>query len=157
MGLEIEHKYLVNDGSYRQMASRVHHILQGYLSRESRRTVRVRLRDDSGFITIKGKSHGASRPEFEYEIPADDARQLLALCPPPVLDKDRYIIEFEGHTWEVDEFHGTLEGLVTAEIELPSEDSSYTTPPFIGKDVTGDHRYSNSHLGISDKHKASHE
>lgn len=151
MGLEIEHKYLVDDTSYRLAASEHHHIVQGYLSREHGRTVRVRTCDDKGYITIKGRSHGASRPEYEYEIPLEDAQQLLLLCPPPVIDKTRHIVWHEGNRWEVDEFHGDLAPLVTAELELPSEDYQYALPPFVGANVTGDPRYHNSRLGVKDE------
>lgn len=146
MGMEIEHKYLVKNDSYKSQSSAKSHILQGYLCREPERTVRVRVRDDKGFLTVKGKNSGASRLEFEYEIPLRDAVGLLELCIPPVLDKTRYIVPYCDHIWEVDEFHGDREGLVTAEIELKSESESYTLPDFVGADVTGDPRYYNSNL-----------
>ena len=148
MAIEIEHKYLVDDSSYCLMAAERHEIIQGYLSREHGHTVRVRLWDDKGFITVKGASRGARRLEFEYEIPVEDARQLLELCMPPILVKTRYIVFHDGNRWEVDEFHGDLQGLVTAELEIPAEDYRYTLPPFVGKDVTGDPRYHNSRLGL---------
>lgn len=146
MGMEIEHKYLVKNDSYKSQSSAKSHILQGYLCREPERTVRVRVRDDKGFLTVKGKNSGAGRLEFEYEIPLRDAAALLGLCIPPVLDKTRYIVPYCGHIWEVDEFHGDREGLVTAEVELKSESESYPLPDFVGADVTGDPRYYNSNL-----------
>ncbi len=148
MATEIEHKYLVKDNSYKSLAVERHAISQGYLSRDPGRIVRVRIIDDHAVITIKGKGHGASRPEFEYDIPLDDARQLMTLCLPPVLSKTRHIVVHEGNRWEVDEFGGDLQGLTTAELEIPSEDYAFTLPPFVGKDVTGDPRYCNSQLGL---------
>ncbi|MDE6741513.1 MAG: CYTH domain-containing protein [Muribaculaceae bacterium] len=146
MALEIEHKYLVKNNSYRESASTSYKILQGYLSKDPDRTVRVRIMGDKGFLTIKGKNSGASRLEFEYEISQEDARQMLALCEQPILEKTRFIVPFESHLWEVDEFGGHRRGLVTAEIELQSEDESYVKPSFVGEDVTGDPSYYNSNL-----------
>lgn len=146
MGLEIEQKYLVKNDSYRGMSASVREIRQGYLSRVPERTVRVRTVDDKGFITVKGLTRGLVRLEYEYEIPVTDARELLTLCEPPVIEKRRYIVDYAGKKWEVDEFMGHLSPLVVAEIELNSEDESYEIPPFIGKNVTGDPRYYNSNL-----------
>lgn len=146
MGIEIEHKYLVKNDNYKRMAYSHTHIFQGYLNRSPERTVRVRVRDQKGYLTVKGKNNGASRLEFEYEIPEADAMKMLEMCIPPVLDKTRYLVRHEGHIWEVDEFAGTLSGLVTAEIELKSENESYTLPDFIGNDVTGCPQYYNSNL-----------
>ena len=146
MGLEIEQKYLVRNDSYRGMSTSVREIRQGYLSRVPERTVRVRTVDDKGFITVKGLTRGLVRPEYEYEIPVTDARELLTLCAPPVIEKRRYIVDYAGKKWEVDEFMGHLYPLVVAEIELNSEDEQYEIPPFIGKNVTGDPRYYNSNL-----------
>lgn len=143
MAYEIEHKYLVKDNGYKALASNRSHILQGYLNRDPERTVRVRLRDEKGYITVKGRTEGDRRLEFEYEIPAGDARELLRLCAGPVLDKWRYLVPYEGHVWEVDEF---TQGLVTAEIELPSSETAYSVPPFCGLNVTGDPRYYNSNI-----------
>lgn len=145
MAHEIEHKYLVIDDSYRDMSVGIHHITQGYLSRVPERVVRIRLLDDRGFLTVKGKNDGDIRLEFEYEIPAEDARQLLALCEGKIIDKTRYIVPFKGFTWEVDCFAGD-DGLIVAEIELPSSDTAYPLPPFIGRNVTGQARYYNSNL-----------
>lgn len=146
MGLEIEQKYQVRNDSYRGMSTSVREIRQGYLSRVPERTVRVRTVDDKGFITVKGLTRGLVRLEYEYEIPVTDARELLTLCEPPVIEKRRYIVDYAGKKWEVDEFMGHLYPLVVAEIELNSEDEQYEIPPFIGKNVTGDPRYYNSNL-----------
>ena len=145
--MEIEHKYLVS-GPYKHLATEVHHIIQGYLSDSPERTVRIRLRDDQAFITIKGKSSasGLSRYEWEKEIPADEARQLLVLCLPGTIDKHRYLVPHAGRTWEVDEFHGHLEGLTLAELEVETEATTLALPEFIGQEVTGDPRYYNSQL-----------
>ena len=148
MATEIEHKYLVKGDAYKRDACEKSEIVQGFLSRDPQRTVRVRMRDDKGFITIKGKGEGAAHPEFEYEIPAEDATQLLAMCEPPVIVKTRYIVNHEGNRWEVDEFHGDLQGLVIAELEVPDENYSFPLPKFVGTEVTGDPRYYNSQLGI---------
>lgn len=138
---------MVISDSYKDMAIARHEIAQGYLSRVPERTVRVRLRDDEGFITIKGENNGAARDEYEYPIPADDARSIIdSLCEGAVVSKTRFIVPFAGMTWEIDEFHGRHEGLVIAEIELPDEDAEYELPPFVGKKVTGDPRYYNSNL-----------
>lgn len=146
MGIEIEHKYLVVNDKYRNMASSSHRIMQGYLSREPQRTVRIRVKDNQGFITIKGKNVGDTRAEFEYPIPIDDAMQLLNMCLPTVIEKTRYLVPFEGHTWEVDEFHGVRQGLVVAEIEIGNSNQQYTLPPFVGQNVTGNPDYYNSNL-----------
>ena len=128
--------------------------MQGYLSDDPERTVRIRIRDDEAFITIKGpsSSDGLSRLEWEQPIPLDQARQLLTLCLPGTIDKHRHIVPYEGHRWEVDEFHGHLEGLTLAELEVPSADTEFAVPPFLGPEVTGDPRYYNSQLR---KHPAS--
>ncbi len=146
MGVEIEHKYLVKNDNYKSMAKGSSHIIQGYLCREPERTVRVRIRDDRGYLTVKGKNHGAARAEFEYQIPVGDARALLGLCVPPLLDKIRHVVPFAGHVWEVDEFRGDRAGLVTAEIELPDDAEPYEIPDFIGENVTGVAAYYNSNL-----------
>lgn len=145
MGKETEHKYIVVDDSYKDMSSRHYTIRQGYLSRDIDRTVRIRLRDDKGFITVKGRNIGDTRAEFEYEIPAEDARRMLDMCEPPVIVKTRYIVEWHGHIWEVDNFTAPRE-MTVAEIELPSSDTPYDQPPFVGKNVTGDPAYYNSQL-----------
>lgn len=146
MAVEIEYKYLVKNDNFKDKARSKTHIKQGYLSREPQRTVRVRVRDGKGYLAVKTKNRGASRNEFEYEIPIADAYQMLEICLPPIIDKTRYLVPFAGHVWEVDEFHCEREGLVTAEIELESEEETYDLPPFIGEDVTGNPQYYNSNL-----------
>lgn len=146
MPLEIEHKYLVKNDSYKDSCKDSHHIVQGYLSRDPERTVRIRIKDDKGFITVKGKNSGAVRVEFEYEIPIEDARNMIGMCLPTVLEKVRYIVVYEDKIWEVDEFLGIRSGLVTAEIELQCPDENYSIPPFVGENITGDKRYYNSNL-----------
>lgn len=146
MSLEIEHKYLVDNDSYLELATSSVHILQGYLSRTPEAVVRVRIADDRGFLTVKGKNTGDTRLEFEYEVPLQDACQLLELCPGRILDKTRHHVPYRGHKWEVDIFHGDRNGLRTAEIELPSSDTAYDLPPFLGRNVTGDPAYYNSNL-----------
>ncbi len=146
MATEIEHKYLVIDHSFEEMACERHEIEQGYLCRDKGRTVRVRICDEQAFITIKGPSLDAARAEFEYSIPLRDAKRLLALCVPPVIRKTRCIVVYEGNRWEVDTFHDRLDGLVMAEIELPAVDCQYKKPPFVGRDVTSDRRFYNSQL-----------
>lgn len=147
MAKEIERKYLVTSSDYRDMASRVRHITQAYLSTDPRSTVRVRIIDDHGKLTVKGITCGATRDEWEFDIPADDARDMIAACArSKIIDKDRYIVSFGRHCWEVDEFHGEYEGLVVAEIELGDESERFELPGFIGREVTGDARYYNSSL-----------
>jgi CYTH domain-containing protein len=145
--VEIEHKFLVS-GPYKHLATDISHIVQGYLSDDPERTVRIRIRDDQATLTIKGgsSSDGLSRYEWEQPIPLNQARQLLALCLPGTIDKHRYIVPYEGRRWEVDEFHGHLEGLTLAELEVPSADTKFAIPPFLGPEVTGNPRYYNSQL-----------
>lgn len=145
--MEIEHKYLV-EGDFRPLVSETVHIVQGYLSDDPSRTVRVRTVGDRAWLTIKGKSSasGLSRYEWEKEIAHSEALELLSLCLPGVIDKHRHIVLYSGCRWEVDEFHGALEDLVLAELEVDSEDAVFDLPPFIGKEVTGDKRYYNSQL-----------
>lgn len=146
MALEIEYKYLVKNDNYKAMATASFRIRQGYLSRVPERVVRVRTKGDRGYLTVKGKNSGAVRLEYEYEIPFEDATGMLELCQSPIIDKIRYIVPYEGHTWEVDEFLSPRSGLVTAEIELGSADERYLKPDFIGEDVTGNPEYYNSNL-----------
>lgn len=146
MGKEIERKYLVNGDAWRTLASGTHY-RQGYLSTVKERTVRVRTIDNKGFLTIKGISIGATRAEYEYEIPVRDAIAMLNdLCERPLIEKSRYKIKFKGYVWEVDEFEGENQGLILAEIELSDEKEEFTVPEWIGEEVTGDPRYFNSNL-----------
>lgn len=146
MALEIERTFLVDDDSFRSMAKFTFHILQGYLNRDPERTVRIRIRNDSAFITVKGITRGLVREEFEYEIPLEDGLEMLKLCSGRILDKTRYIVPFEGYNWEVDEYHGDLEGLIVTEVELPDAKIEPPLPPFAGREVTGDPKYYNSQL-----------
>lgn len=146
MALEIERKYLVVSDQYKRMASSCVELSQGYLNRDPERTVRVRIKGEKGYLTVKGKCCVDTRKEFEYEIPYSDALELLALCEKPIIAKTRYFVDFDGFEWEVDEFHGDLAPLVTAEIELPASDMKFPIPDFVGQDVTGDPRYYNSNL-----------
>ena len=147
MPKDIEHKYLVINNSFKEYATKSIAIYQGYLSKDKERTVRVRTANDLAFITVKGKNIGDTRLEFEYPIPFDEASTLLKqLCITPIIEKTRYIVEYNGNTWEIDEFKGALEGLILAEIEIPSSEYKYDIPPFIGKNVTNDVRYYNSNL-----------
>lgn len=145
--IEIERKYLV-EGDFKGEVSESSRIVQGYICSEKGRTVRVRIRGEHGFLTIKGPSDesGLARYEFEKEISMGDAEQLLNLCEPGIIDKIRHIVKHCGHIWEIDEFHGDNEGLVVAEIELASEDETFDKPGWIGKEVTGDRKYYNSML-----------
>ncbi len=148
MAKEIERKFLVLNDSYKQESFSHSHIWQGYICSERGRTVRVRIRDEHAYLTIKGPSidGGLSRDEFEYEIPLDDGKRLLLLCEPGIIDKIRWLVKSGEHTFEVDEFFGENEGLVMAEVELSSVEESPIIPDFIGKEVTGDRRYYNSQL-----------
>lgn len=145
MAVETEHKYLVKDDTYLSMSRESYHILQGYLSRDPERTVRVRVRDREGFLTVKGISRGDSRLEFEYPIPYEDAIELLGLCLGNIIDKTRYIVDYRGHRWEIDKFESPRR-LTVAEIELPTSDTPYELPPFVGENVTGNPDYYNSVL-----------
>lgn len=144
---EIERKFLVS-GSFKHLSYTHQHIVQGFLSSVPERVVRIRIKGEKGFITIKGISNnsGMSRFEWEKEIPYIEARALLNLCEPGVIEKTRYLIKSGSHTWDVDEFHGENEGLVVAEIELGSEDEIFEKPAWIGEEVTGDVKYFNSML-----------
>ena len=148
MALEIERKFLVLDDSYKHEAYASSHIRQGYICSDRGRTVRIRIRDEHAYITIKGPSldGGLSRYEFEQEIPMDDAEKLMTLCEPGIIDKTRWLVKTGQHTVEVDEFHGENDGLIMAEVELSNPDEKPILPHFIGKEVTGDRRYYNSQL-----------
>lgn len=143
---EIERKFLVKSYEYRVNPIAIHDIKQGYLSTRKEATVRVRVKNQSAFITIKGISNGATRDEWEYPIPMNDAIEMLKICQGNIIEKQRYIVEFEGYTWEIDEFHGEHEGLIIAEIELTDEKETFPIPSFIGEEVTGNVNYYNSTL-----------
>lgn len=148
MAVEIERKFLVKDDSFKKAANKETRIIQGYLSSVPERTVRVRTKGDKGFLTIKGigSESGASRYEWEQEISVDDAKALLAICEPGVIDKTRYLVAQGEHTYEVDEFYGENQGLTVAEVELTSEDESFGKPQWLAEEVTGDVKYYNSML-----------
>lgn len=145
--IEIERKYLVK-GNFKAEAESSSRIVQGYICSAPGKTVRVRIRGEKGYLTIKGPSDetGMSRYEFEKEITLEEAEQLLKLCEPGAIDKIRYLVKQGKHTWEVDEFHGENEGLTVAEIELSSENEAFDLPHWIGTEVTGDRKYYNSML-----------
>ena len=149
MPLEIERKFLVK-GEYKSLSTSHSHIVQGYICSQKGRTVRVRLRDDKGYLTIKGpsKNGGLSRYEFEKEITKDEALSLMTLCEPGIIDKIRWLVPAGPHTFEVDEFFGENEGLVVAEVELGSEEETFEHPDFLGEEVTGDRKYYNSCLRV---------
>ncbi|CCQ74353.1 CYTH domain-containing protein [Magnetospira sp. QH-2] len=146
MAKEIERKFLITGDAWRALTKGTHY-RQGYLSTVKERTVRVRTIDDKGFMTVKGITIGATRVEYEYEIPATDANEMLDnLCEQPIIDKVRYKVALDGFVWEIDEFGGVNEGLIVAEIELQSEDQAFAKPDWVGDEVSGDPRYFNSNL-----------
>jgi CYTH domain-containing protein len=150
MAMEIERKFLVLNDDYRRQAYSSDRITQGYICSGHGHTVRVRLRGGCGYLTIKGPSvdGGLSRYEFEKEITRKEAEELFQLCEPGIIDKTRFLVKSPDgqHIFEVDEFYGDNEGLVVAEVELGAADEPFGKPDFIGMEVTGDHRYYNSHL-----------
>lgn len=150
MAKEIERKFLVEGNAYRELSVRSIDIVQAYLCRDPDSTVRVRIAGERAFLTVKTRNRGYERNEWEFEIDAVAAREMLGACRSGLIEKTRYCVaatgEGEGLMWEVDEFHGRHEGLVVAEIELPTADTRFDRPPFIGREVTGDERYYNSSL-----------
>lgn len=149
MPREIERKFLVT-GNFKREACDSFRLVQGYISTDPDRTVRVRIKGEQGFLTIKGCSSldGLSRYEWEKEIPVSEALELMNLCVSGVIDKTRYLVPYGGHTYEVDVFHGANEGLVLAEIELADEQEMFEKPSWLGEEVTGDVRYYNSMLSL---------
>lgn len=146
MSTEIERKFLVTGREWQSVAGT--RMVQGYLNRAKERTVRVRIAGESAYLTIKGPSVGATRAEFEYAIPTDDADALLQMCDGPTIEKLRRVIIHGDTKWEVDEFYGENAGLVVAEVELESEDQGFDRPPWLGQEVTDDARYFNSQLSL---------
>ncbi|WP_055447471.1 CYTH domain-containing protein [Lacinutrix mariniflava] len=146
--IEIERKFLVQSHAFKTEAFKQTRIVQGFLSTDKKRTVRVRLKGDIGFLTIKGQSskNGLSRFEWEKEIPKIEAEALLKLCKKGMIDKIRYEVKVDNHTFEVDEFFGKNEGLIVAEVELNDETEAFTKPNWLGEEVTGDAKYYNSQL-----------
>lgn len=147
MAQEIERKFLVS-GEFKPQAFAQSRIMQGYICSARGRTVRIRIRDGKGYLTIKGASNasGTSRYEWEKELPLSEAEELMKLCEPGMIDKTRYLVRSGRHVFEIDEFYGENDGLLVAEIELGSEDEIFEKPAFIGEEVTGDLRYYNSQL-----------
>ena len=148
MAIEIERKFWIKNKNWKVAANPLEGIVikQGYLNTDKERTVRVRIYGTKAFLTIKGKSVGMTRAEFEYEVPIEDAIELLQLCNQPIIEKVRYKIHLDNVIWEVDEFEGINEGLILAEVELESEKQKVNIPKWTGKEVTGDIRFYNSSL-----------
>ena len=148
MAIEIERKFLVKEKPF-HLAKKSLRIRQGYIVNDQKQVIRVREKGADYFLTIKGNTVGISRLEFEYPIPKEDAEELLKhFCKKTLIDKTRHYVEFKGHIWEVDEFHGDNDGLVVAEIELDSEDEKFEIPHWVGEEVTPDERYYNMNLAI---------
>ena len=149
--LEIERKFLVKSDAYKNNASSETRIVQGFLNTDPERTVRVRIKGDKGYLTVKGKGNdsGITRFEWETEIPIAEATNLIDLCEPGILEKNRFEVPFENHVFEVDEFLGENKGLIIAEVELQHEDEHFTKPDWLGEEVTGDVKYYNSQLSIT--------
>lgn len=146
MGVEIEHKFLIDETKLPTLKNG-YAIKQGYIQTLDHTTVRIRIRGKEAFLTIKGKSQGVSRLEFEYPIPLSDAQEMLTkLCHSSRVEKTRYLVEHEGHTWEVDIFEGANKGLIIAELELKSEDEAFSLPEWVSEEVTHDERYFNVNL-----------
>lgn len=145
---EIERKFLVKNKHFKKASHGHYKIMQGYLNADPRRSVRIRIKEEKGFITVKGKSskEGTTRFEWEKEIPLKEAEAMLDLCEPALIEKTRYEVEIGEHTFEIDEFFGKNQGLTMAEIELESEDQIFQKPDWLGEEVTGDKNYYNAYL-----------
>ncbi|WEK05638.1 MAG: CYTH domain-containing protein [Candidatus Devosia phytovorans] len=151
MAQEIERKFLVSSDGWKRGVASSELLRQGYLSSNAKATVRVRTKDDAeAYVTIKGATSGMSRAEYEYAVPVDDAREMLVMAAPHVVEKRRHIVPFGGLTWEVDVFEGRHAGLVMAEVELEAEDQAVELPEWIGREVTEDDRYFNASLSRAD-------
>lgn len=148
MAVEIERKFLVQSDAFKTKAFNSYYIKQGFLNSHAERTVRVRIKKDKGFLTVKGKSSsdGLTRFEWEKDIALEEAEALLKLCEKGIIDKTRYEVKAGSHIFEIDEFYGENEGLIIAEVELNSENESFEKPDWLGEEVTGDIRYYNSNL-----------
>ncbi|MGB0891664.1 MAG: CYTH domain-containing protein [Flavobacteriaceae bacterium] len=148
MSVEIERKFLVKNDDFKNESHAQKNIKQGYLNSDKNRTVRIRISNDNAFITIKGKSNssGTTRFEWEEKIKEQDAENLLLLCESSIIDKTRYLVTVNNHTFEVDEFYGNNKGLVIAEVELTSENENFSKPSWLGKEVTGNIKYYNSSI-----------
>jgi adenylate cyclase len=147
MAFEIERKFLIEKDLWYALKKPVgEEITQAYLVNETDKVIRIRVNDSRGYLTIKGPVENASRLEFEYPVPREEAFEILEFMTTKRIEKTRYKIEFHGHLWEIDEFFGYNDGLVIAEIELKSPDESFEKPPWLGEEVTQDHRYYNAYL-----------
>ncbi len=146
MGIEIERKFLLKNNTWKTLAQTAEPIQQGYLNLDPVRTVRVRIKKGKGFLTIKGKTTHTTRQEFEYEIPLNEAQELLNLCVFSIIEKTRYLVVYDNCTWEIDVFEGDNQGLEVAEIELESEDQVLKLPNWIGAEVSHEARYYNANL-----------
>lgn len=147
MGIEIERKFLLKNEDWKKKVEKSTIIKQGYLNTTPERTVRVRIKDQHAFLTIKGKNVQSARKEFEYEIPIDDAIDMIEICEKPIIEKRRYEVEWkDGKCWEIDVFEGENKGLIVAECELHNEHEEIDIPPWVGSEVTSDKRYYNSNL-----------
>lgn len=146
MAIEIERKFLVKNNEWRTQTNNKYIIKQGYLSVDIKRSVRVRIKNKQGFITIKGITHHISRTEFEYEIPLNDAEKMMALCQPFIIEKIRHEVVWKENIWEIDEFYGKNKGLIIAELELESEQQRFKLPNWAGKEVSNDTQYYNVNL-----------
>jgi len=150
MAIEIEHKFLLADDSWRSQISHSVKYRQGYLSSQANTSIRVRISDERAWLNIKSAVIGTHRHEYEYEIPLSDADEILAdLCRKPLIEKMRYFVDHEGHTWEIDEFFGDNEGLIVAEIELDAIGEDFSKPSWLGREVTEDMRYYNNNLAVN--------
>lgn len=147
MAQEIERKFLISDDGWKSSVESSARLQQGYLSTSAKATVRVRIYDDrDAVLTLKGKPEGISRAEFEYAIPLEDARELMAMAKPNIIEKRRHKVRFEAHIWEIDVFEGLHEGLILAEVEMQSADEHVVLPTWIGREVSDDDRYANASL-----------
>ena len=146
MGKEIERKFLVQGRAFEKEATKTTTLKKGYLSLDPEKTVRIRTQDNTAFITIKGKTTGYTRAEYEYEIPYADAVEMLENLCLTIIEKVRFYVDYDGFMWEVDVFEGDNEGLVVAEIELPGENTSFSKPPWVAEEVTGNQAYYNASL-----------
>ena len=149
MGIEIERKLLLINSDWQSLFHRRIYVRQGYLSTTPDRTVRIRIWDKQGKLTIKNAPKNGTRLEYEYDIPLQDATEMLnKMCPRPQIEKHRHLVKFGEHLWEVDVFLGSNLGLVVAEVELTDPDEEFCLPPWVGQEITTDHRYSNSQLSL---------
>lgn len=147
MGVEIERKFLVNKEKWQSAKpNKGEKIIQGYLQKDLNKTVRVRVKNNTGYITIKGKTKGVSRSEYEYEIPVDEAKAMIQEFCDRYIEKTRFLLEYDGFTWEVDEFLSPKEGLILAEIELTDENQQFPLPDWVEKEVSDDAQYFNSNM-----------